>query len=266
MCVIILKPKDVNFPTENTLRDCFGHNPDGAGFAYHKQGENIVHIRKGFMTVDKLLQALVAANLTQQDSVMYHFRITTSGKTCAANTHPFPITNNINLLKAISVRCDKALAHNGILQNIPLHNKKSDTMQFVLNTLSDPIVYHNMHNAATRELIELAIGHSKIAILSSDGTFTIYNEFLWEKEKGLWYSNKHFEHIFPKYNAYTPLMNDLDYFDHACPVCHSYSTDSIDQTGNKKYYWCSKCFSEFTIDRNHNVQITYEERGYNGLE
>ena len=56
MCIIINKPKGIEMPSKEILRNCFTRNSDGAGLMYALNGK--VQIHKGFMTFDKFYEYL----------------------------------------------------------------------------------------------------------------------------------------------------------------------------------------------------------------
>ena len=43
MCVALVKNKDIDLPSKDVLKVCFKNNPDGAGFAYCRNGRNYIH-------------------------------------------------------------------------------------------------------------------------------------------------------------------------------------------------------------------------------
>ena len=49
MCIIAIKPKDIDLPSKEYLENCFINNDDGAGFMYTEN--NKVKIYKGYMTL-----------------------------------------------------------------------------------------------------------------------------------------------------------------------------------------------------------------------
>lgn len=49
MCIIIVKPKGRELPSNEIFENCWKHNYHGAGFMYHIN--NKVIIDKGFMTL-----------------------------------------------------------------------------------------------------------------------------------------------------------------------------------------------------------------------
>lgn len=136
MCIICAKPANVKFPSEETIKNMWDANSDGAGLMYVKDGK--VRIEKGFMTYKSFTAKLDELRKTLdlvKTPVVMHFRITTHGGTCAANTHPFPVTDSIARLKQTNVTTTLGVAHNGI---IPITPRKgiSDTMEYIATQLS----------------------------------------------------------------------------------------------------------------------------------
>ena len=58
---------------------------DGAGYMYARDGKVTIH--KGFMNIEDFLTAVHAEQFTPQDSVVYHFRISTQTGVNAPMTH-----------------------------------------------------------------------------------------------------------------------------------------------------------------------------------
>ena len=56
MCIICVSPENVRQPDRNTIANMFCRNPHGAGYMFARDGK--VHIRKGFMSLSGLLNAL----------------------------------------------------------------------------------------------------------------------------------------------------------------------------------------------------------------
>ena len=75
MCIICVSKSGVRQPGEATIRSMFLNNPHGAGYMVARGGR--VEIHKGFMNLGDYLRAIRAECFTLQDSVVYHFRIST---------------------------------------------------------------------------------------------------------------------------------------------------------------------------------------------
>jgi predicted RNA-binding Zn-ribbon protein involved in translation (DUF1610 family) len=185
MCVIAIKPEGVDLPTEEHLKEMFDANKDGAGFMYVR--DKHVKIRKGFMTLENLVNGLKASNLTKEDVVVYHFRISTSGGISPATTHPFPLTDDYRVMKGLSVDTEVGIAHNGIISTFG-KGDVSDTMAFIKEILATDVVKKNLFDGGVISLIEMALGSfNKMIFLHKDKTFALLGD--WFKKNGMMYSN-----------------------------------------------------------------------------
>lgn len=193
MCVICASPRGVRQPTRSEIKAMFMRNPDGAGYMAARGG--IVTIHKGFMSLDELLNALRQEHFTAKDSVVYHFRISTQAGVNPGMTHPFPLSNQREVMKALDVRCGVGIAHNGIIQltSDPDEHEYSDTAIFIADYLSQIIdTPSDLHDPNVLETIRCLIG-SKMAILDGSGYIATVGQFF--NERGLLYSNLHHRNI-----------------------------------------------------------------------
>lgn len=188
MCIVIIKHAGVEMPTKRQIKTCFNNNPHGAGFMYAYNGN--VYIEKGFMSFKSLWRAVM--HFDESTPMVIHFRLATHGSISAGNTHPFPLSSDISELKALSHETDMGLAHNGMLDfNEDVLHDLSDTMVFIRDILSQPVIKANLDNATILHLLTSVTEGSKIAILSGDGNITLLgDEFSWITEQnGLMFSN-----------------------------------------------------------------------------
>jgi predicted glutamine amidotransferase len=184
MCIIIFKPKNRKMPSDEIIKRCFESNPNGAGIMYRNKDNQIV-INKGFMTIEALQEAIkeISKNVElRKTDVCIHFRISTTGSTIPANCHPFPLSNEINDLKELSVIVDRAIAHNGILHDYSkLHNQETD--------LSDTMYFAKMLSGVNDRFLQNVISahaiNSRFVLMTNKKTLT------WGliNDKGLFYSN-----------------------------------------------------------------------------
>lgn len=199
MCIIVVKGKGIKLPDETTLMECFDSNPDGAGFVYH-DGQKTV-MRKGLMEYDTFRKALSEIKDIDNKNLIMHFRITTHGLTDGPTTHPFPVTNNIKLLREEKLEKGWFMAHNGILSNYTYNSKLSDTQNFVKD-----FVYpmYNMSNKLVRDeaiynIFDRNISTNKLAFMAPNGEIITIGDF--EKDEGVLYSNSTYQTYYSRYRS-----------------------------------------------------------------
>jgi hypothetical protein len=206
MCIICVKKPGLNLPNSATIDRLWQRNPDGAGFMWAQKGGSAVHIRKGFMTLGEFKQALYSVKDSKSLAMVLHFRITTHGGTCAANTHPFPITANLDKLRDNNiVSSQTCFAHNGILPIKPKRADISDTMEFSRSRLA-PVMdmcEDFINNEAAMALIEDMSEGSRLAFLSPTGQIRTTGGFYEDPKSRLLYSNTSFmqTYTWPEYDA-----------------------------------------------------------------
>ena len=198
MCIAIYKPANAQFPSKETLRNCYINNPDGAGFAY-SDGRAMV-IRKGYFDFDSFYGALKKAKKqSRTGDFLIHFRISTQGGINPENCHPFPLSSNTEDLKKRYIRSDYAIIHNGI---IPMtsdfygyywkdQDKKyspSDTALFIRDYLTLIINGPGYYKDPRKKTLITRMLESKMAIMYKDGHCELFGSG-WKKDNGVWYSN-----------------------------------------------------------------------------
>lgn len=115
MCVIAIKPiGSINFD-EDTLHNCWQANDDGAGFAWYDEDVDMWRVEKGFLEWKKFWKKYNAMNFSEQDYVVCHFRIGTSGLKDGGNTHPFPVVDDFDQMREISGVYRGIAFHNGVV-------------------------------------------------------------------------------------------------------------------------------------------------------
>ena len=178
MCVICVSPENVKQPDTRTIATMFSHNPHGAGYMYARDGK--VHIRKGFMKLSALLNALEDERFTEADPVVYHFRISTQAGVNPEMTHPFPLSNRPAHMKALGVDCRCGVAHNGIIELTSDYTNReySDTAIFITDYLTKIIRRpSDLRDPRQLELI-YKLARSKFAIMDGKGYIATVGEFL----------------------------------------------------------------------------------------
>ena len=198
MCIICVSPKRVRQPNITAIRNMFNRNPHGAGYMFARDGK--VTISKGYMDIDSFLEAIRAEHFTAKDPVVYHFRISTQAGVNPEMTHPFPLSNQIEHMKALDVECSCGVAHNGVihLTTDPTNKEYSDTALFIANYLSD--IIRNPEDLKDERVLRLIhrLAGSKLAIMDADGYIATVGNFI--NEKGLLFSND--TYVTDRYNRY----------------------------------------------------------------
>ena len=277
MCIIVAKNKGVALPTKKTLEQCFERNKDGAGIMYVKN--NKVIIEKGLMTFQDFYKKLKSikkefgGDLTNKALVM-HFRIGTHGENDKATTHPFPISNNFNDLRATYFETDLGMAHNGIMSAYNYDRTLSDTQSFIKDYVS---VFKELNkkfylNNKVMEIIsnEANISSNKLCFLDNKENIYWYGDKV--IDNGVIYSNTTYKPY--TYKSYRNYSYDYDYWyrkdyksSYSKPKTKSYTIDDfiknrveyeLLQAGD--YYQTNETFGEYVkandtiiIDKDHNL-------------
>jgi len=190
MCIIAIKPAGINMPATTTIENMWYNNRDGAGLMYAKDGN--VHIEKGFMTLKDLKKALKRLEKTidvVNTPIILHFRITTHGGTSPGNTHPFPVTEKLPLLRMTKCKAPLAVAHNGIIDIKPSQKDISDTMEYIISQLA-PLyqLKKDFYKQPAGKKLIYNFTKSKMAFLDGAGRIETIGDFI-TGEDGLMYSN-----------------------------------------------------------------------------
>lgn len=214
MCIIVHKPQNTKFPSENTLRECFQNNDDGAGFMF--SSNNVVHIKKGFMTFEKFYKALKKSIRKYGENLPYvmHFRISTQAGVSPEFTHPYPLSSNLSVLKRLSTNTNIGIAHNGIisLTSNAKAKKSNDTMDFITDYLSLIIRDENYYKDTRNLKLIDKLGESKFAILDGKGHCELIGNFY--QEEGIYYSNKTYLPYIKQWTPYSySLFEEEQYFE-----------------------------------------------------
>ena len=193
MCIIVIKPAGVKMPAMNVLENCWYNNNDGAGLMYAAGGS--VYIKKGFMTLATFKDALNQLEKTidiVNTPLVLHFRITTHGETSPGNTHPFPVTEKLPLLKMTKFKAPLGVAHNGIIDIKPSKKDISDTMEYVINQLAPlyQLKKDFYQRSAGKKLIYNFI-KSKMVFLDGKGRIETVGDFI--TDNGILYSNSSYK-------------------------------------------------------------------------
>jgi len=188
MCIIAISPKGKPQPSYETMKEMFLNNPHGSGYMFVNDDGN-VEIHKGFMSFDDFYRSVKAEKFTEDDVVVYHFRISTQAGVNPQMCHPFPLSSNPTHMKKLDLVCSVGIAHNGIIPITSNKNKEfSDTALFITEYMSKMIKCRaDLNDERLLRRIEGLI-QSKMAILEKDGTVTLIGKFITEDDGNI-YSN-----------------------------------------------------------------------------
>lgn len=225
MCVILKKPSNLPLPSEDILKNCFESNPDGAGFMFQRDGR--VLLRKGFMTLSSLLEALkeeLPPEEMLQKELIIHFRVGTHAEKTAPFTHPFPITDSEEGLKALRLRCNLAIAHNGIIHGTSKTSNLSDTQHFIRDFLFNlHLLKVDLFCERAISLISYTVGSYQKFALMSPTKVALIGPFI--EHEGIFYSNTSYlprVKATPVSRSYGPYYDDFWDFD---PVTRTWKLD-----------------------------------------
>lgn len=221
MCIIAHSPAGVELPAYQYRKNMFGHNDDGAGFAYIK--DKVVHWEKGFMTFEDFEEALqrVSSTIdTKETEMVFHYRIGTHGGNIPQNTHPFIISQDYSEMKKLTGKTRNAIVfHNGIINSVNVPSNVSDTMAWIHDRLYYLYAFDKrcLKNPLIIDMISKDIGSSKLAIMTPHGVQRI-GHFI--EENGNYYSNSTYSYKVSNYVSYTnynpyclPWKNDDGEYD-----------------------------------------------------
>ena len=244
MCIVIVKTEKTDIPKKQ-LKESFDNNRDGSGYLFAMNGN--LTIKKGFFVFNDFYDNYSRDMERFNNPIsIIHFRITTHGLTNKLNCHPFLVNDEIGF------------AHNGMIDFVDNHKKKSDTMMFrndILRNMPSEWIF----NDSVLKLMEESIGNSKLAFLDRNGNYRIVNEGLghWNKNDTIWYSNKSYCEVKPAqyawnrfghagiYNAYGNLnitnkkkKKNTDNIERTqCRTCYS----GLMSIAERKLGHCDKC-------------------------
>jgi len=196
MCIIVVKPKGVQLPSDQTFKNCWDSNYEGFGLAYHGGRMPTVHIKKGAMKYEEALSLIKSVPNPTSKRMLMHFRFATHGLTDSGACHPFPLSKRIRDLRKTDLHTKMAIAHNGVITGYGLNKKVdagnpelvlSDSQMFIRRVLSQ-LPKDALYNRVTRFLAHSESG-GKLAYLVPgkmwmNGDFTLH--------QGIWYSNDTF--------------------------------------------------------------------------
>jgi hypothetical protein len=146
--------------------------------------EGKVLIQKGFFAFKEFWASWEKTHARIGDStpVVFHFRISTSGRLDKTNCHPHRIAG------------DLAFVHNGVLFSVDKKSKVSDTIIYRDRYLHG-LTGKDLEKRGVFRLIANHIGRgNKFVFLNGAGKYVICNESAGVWDDGLWYSNSTYKY------------------------------------------------------------------------
>lgn len=182
MCLIINKPKDVNFDSD-FIKGVYERNQDGIGIMYAENNSLYInrYLPKDYADVQKFWDE----NIAQRECVV-HFRLKTHGHIDLRNCHPYQV---ISAEEGYPLY----LVHNGILSTGNSKDPQfSDTHWFIQDYLR-PMLLKNptfFLTEAFAEIIGDFIGSgNKFILMDAYGNQVVINKDRGVQHEGAWLSN-----------------------------------------------------------------------------
>lgn len=201
MCIIALKPAGAKLSDE-TIRNMWDNNDDGAGIMYADRGK--VRIVKGLMNLEDFKKAY--QRIGNHRKMVMHFRIKTHGAVSAELTHPFWIRKG-----------SLAMVHNGIItltsdMNIGNESDTSIYAKVLAHRYDDP--REALRSETELQRITSEIGWSKLVFLDGNNEHIIVNEKSGDWVDGCWFSNSSHKSSYKRwsYSRYTSSYNGGSYY------------------------------------------------------
>lgn len=182
MCVIVYKPKGERIDRQ-TVENCWTVNSDGAGYSVAING--VVKACKGFMSFKDYWRA-IRPYCNEKSDLVLHFRITSTGRTCKAQTHPFKSNGNVPFKEQTT---NEPLYYmNGTITGLNLIKGCNDT-ETLLKRYGGAL--SNDFNAVV-DMLEALTG-ALWCVHAPDGRVYISEGFI--ESDGLFYSNLNHEYL-----------------------------------------------------------------------
>ena len=179
MCLAIYQRAGSIIP-EGYLAEGFRNNPDGAGFMFFDENNDIQVFKS--MKFDKFIDEYEKqwALHGERSPFAIHFRWATHGQAGIMNVHPFKLGEHVTVM------------HNGVINCHIEDRRDSDTAAFVKHYLGSlPRNWYD--NKYLFDMVEDYTSGSKLIVFSSDPDSEyvayIFNERLGHMADDVWYSN-----------------------------------------------------------------------------
>lgn len=225
MCIICFSPKGKPLPSQDRIMTMFARNPHGAGIMVARG--DTVECHKGFMNIEDFLRCVENMNITDDDAVGMHFRISTQAGVNPSMTHPFPLSHRLNEMTYLDYTCGCGVMHNGIIRLTSNGDKRySDTALYITKYLADIISSAADFTPDNGKYIK-AMTNSRLLLLDGKGNHLLVGDWITGDDGNL-YSNS-------TYKPYVPPVYK--------PSRHAYGVDQYggvvwdDDDDDDGYWW-----------------------------
>jgi hypothetical protein len=195
MCLAIHKPSGVPFNDfiKTAIHNAYNNNKDGIGFALKRQGYGII-VRKAVVEPEQCIKWITDLNPREDEEMLIHLRMGTSGEVIDKNCHPFVLTRNVQECVSSSITTKHAvLIHNQVFSSRiyrETHPEFSDTFHVANQIFADPYICGLMQT--NPELFKLLmnkelLGTNKVAIMMIHKPTIRLGE--WNEDQGVFFSN-----------------------------------------------------------------------------
>lgn len=226
MCILALKPAGVLAPSAEKLKNMFENNPDGGGVAWVQNGQIV--IKKGIFDFEKFKK--IVSNIPVESVAIIHCRIATSGGITEELCHPFPLTNDLKMMRTTSQKFEGfAVGHNGIFDGLKIAKDNSDTTAFIANVLYPLQTLKekaggSILDADLKPIVDVLVKGSKVAIVNEKNQFQLYGEF--NMCDGIYYSNYSYSYSYITKTRYSG-------YGKSCSNCGSFPAETSEFRRNK---------------------------------
>lgn len=206
MCIIGIINNKKAFGKEE-IENCYTMNSDGVGIAYVEN--NDIYVVKGLIDVDSVISMVKKLHKTP---FVIHFRLTSAGYTSVEQCHPFPISEEYEVIERgdnyLIYRAKAVLFHNGTIYDKMLTYLYEKHFPNAEDLASDT----QMLSALIRkgildvDVLNLYSTANKFVVLTSSGEIKTYGTFV-EDRKNL-YSNHGYACYSSFYNRYAYIWSN----------------------------------------------------------
>lgn len=259
MCVAVIKKAGSPLPDAETLKLCWEANQDGAGMAFKVPGG--IRILKGFMTLESFIHAFRMHYDEMKDvDCFFHFRIATAGGVYSGMTHPFPVSDKSDELKATDIVAPEIMMHNGILPLKPRSADWSDSAEL------SAVLFEKCKTKEQEALLltnHTLNSSNKIAVMDSEGVRTfgpwvehkglLFSNMIWQYHQEFqthWPSGWDSESYYPGRSSRAIFKRSEDYDDELSFACIKPGTNAVVRRGGqyKTYTVVTLKDSEYTLN------------------